>query len=1497
MTPRDELEARLTALLLGELPADEAAALCQQLEEDADLRLLHDRLAQTIGLVRKAAIVAPDLDPLASPDAPRLSAERREKLLASFKVVPIRPPSKFARWRQAHGRECAALAAMLVALLIVAAVLTTNSVIVRYARPQAYYDDGRGFLSTLLNGDVGMQERTGRRKAVTASLDGTDAELAADAALERSKATYLARVRDWNAPASAPNAGHVQTLTTTVADEAPAITPQVPSINGAFADAASRSSVQPTEMASEAKEPNIAARRTVIALPTWDDQPAGAQDREFDGRNSQLADSQSQWFGNNAVQSESGLFRGDQSGRDIEERSRRNDPAEHASVSVAPSGNRRSGGMGGGAGPGNVALGFDAIQNPPAAHGGFAFHTPADGKSASINDLAANEFGGEVAAVSPSTPPAAGKPADAPSPVAKTEGWEQNRNIAVESKDWVTMDARVLDGGMKHLNGVVTANPAPAPAQPVPATPLPTPAPPPASLPVVADGFQTKNDEPSLAQGTITNGWGSPMRNSFADATAATVQGPSSASFAVAEPSDLKYAWKVNGRFNPLLTGAYSQAPAQSKTFGEASQSERFDAPDKVQDFDADGTKAAFGLKPEGNITVGGDFTQVAQAAGEVTSIRKRVDIALPQGERGEGLEKLQVATGPISPVVINEIQSHPPADPATGLPAESVGKPAMRMNGVRTESEGLVEQKAKAAEEFTQLQTLYSSLTNASRDDVRRTLATATPDSELGRLLVEQNVAEQQLKNLSAKLAQGQGVDQAELEKLRGKLDISNRQFDNRVDGILNGLKLKIETTEGKSADRLAAGRSPEIDRLTKELESLHYVRDRLAVKISQDTVDAKLARSSIVEVVENADANVADKATLGQKVRGFFDDSVTRTAKIAVEKDMTDIGGIGEQRTPSQFDPYWTQTQIEKIQSKELLGKVATKLNLGEAWAKEHGGGQNLKTEDTVKLLQKKLDVRQDAKTGLLDIRAKSDSAEEASRIANAVAEVYQAERVARWREMSTNGLRVLQRELDLQNQKIAALKQELERRGRLVPSPQADVPLPKLAAGAPVPQPEVSAAENFFSTFSLNVSDVSFKLAAASLEKGQMPEAASVRTEEFINAFDYRDPEPGGSAPIAFAWERARYPFAHDRDLVRFSVKTAASGRQPGRPLNLVLAIDNSGSMERADRVRILRECLRVLGGQLQPQDRVSVVAFARTARLVVDGFSGKDAANLPQVVGQLAPDGGTNLEDAMNLAYQSARRHYLSNGVNRVVLLTDGAANLGDVEPASLKAKVEAHRQQGIALDCFGIGWEGFNDDLLEQLSRNGDGRYGFVNSTEAARSEFAAQLAGALKVAASDVKVQVEWNPRRVTAWRQIGYAKHQLKKEQFRDNTVDAAEIGAAEAGNALYTVQVNPAGEGPLGTVRVRFKVPGTSDYREHESPLPYAGAAKALEQSSPALRLAASASAFSEWLVSSPFAAEVTPDKLLGYLGGVPEAWGVDARPKKLEWMLRQAKSVAGR
>jgi Mg-chelatase subunit ChlD len=677
------------------------------------------------------------------------------------------------------------------------------------------------------------------------------------------------------------------------------------------------------------------------------------------------------------------------------------------------------------------------------------------------------------------------------------------------------------------------------------------------------------------------------------------------------------------------------------------------------------------------------------------------------------------------------------------------------------------------------------------------------------------------------------------------------------------------------------------------RKLEELQRSGQILSYKINSEGTDVLLPKTAMVEIIDQAVPPAAPGA-----IRRAFGGKVASTARVKVERDQSDITGLSSPAALSGYDPYFIQTESEVIQSEAILGKVVDNLKLNETWAKKQDG-RNLTKDETVALLKKNLDLSPVKNTDLLEIRYKSTDPDEAAKVANAVAEAYRDHRVEQRKELTMAGIQALKQGSAQIEQKIKAAQAEVDRlAGELQPSktPQPDAAPARPTVPAPIPQPEILTRENAFSTFSLNVSDVSFKLAQASLEKGVLPEVATIRSEEFINAFDYRDPEPGPGAPMGFAWERARYPFAQNRDLLRFSVKTAAQGRQAGQPLNLVLLLDSSGSMERADRVRIIREALRVLAGQLQPQDTFSVVTFARTARLFADGVPGNQAGKVAEDVSGLTPEGGTNLEDAMNLAYQTALRHYLANGINRVVLVTDGAANLGNVEPESLKQKVEANRKQGIALDCFGIGWDGYNDDLLEVLSRSGNGRYGFINTPEEAASGFAGQLAGALHVAAADVKVQVEFNPNRVTSYRQLGYAKHQLTKEQFRDNTVAAAQIGAAESGNALYVVEINPTGDGPLGTVHVRYKVPGTTDYREQEWTVPYTGTAGPFEQASPAMRLAGTASAFSEWLAASPYATEVTPDRLLGYLSGVPEVYGADTRPKALEWMIRQAQSLAG-
>jgi Mg-chelatase subunit ChlD len=842
-------------------------------------------------------------------------------------------------------------------------------------------------------------------------------------------------------------------------------------------------------------------------------------------------------------------------------------------------------------------------------------------------------------------------------------------------------------------------------------------------------------------------------------------------------------------------------------------------------------------------------------------------------------------------PAEINRPVPAPIVSPSTGLPA-------------RAEDEIL----EKKAIELDQVQT--TPLPESARQpaiDSKREKALAQPESD-----VELAVEEAQRRTL-APAPQRNSVAKADpkskdVKELSDLLAAAPSRPSLRTNGGVESLSeqtssLFLEKQRGFNGQAVGvpAG-TPET--LANDFNQSAYIvpvtpapRQDGGIQLNYSTtnwrreLDRLQDREGKVATIDRAERVSEKDRSLWATIRGAFGNKNDATVNVAVQAKTSQPSLLSPD--PASFDSYWLQSEFEAVKSKVVLNEVVNELKLNESWGERKAGGRPIAPEDATRRLREMIDVRQDTKSGQMDIRVKAGTAEESAKIANAVAEAYK-----KTRQQAVEAATVAKLERKAQPPDVEQnLGEKLDGSDVQKRSLEPDVPAPRRSPNAPVPQPEIVTAENAYSTFSLNVSDVSFKLAASSLEQGQMPDAASVRTEEFINAFDYRDAEPSRGQRIAFKWERARYPFAHNRDLVRFSIKTAASGRQAGRPLNLVLLVDNSGSMERADRVRIRRECLRVLASQLRPEDRISVIAFARTPRLWIDGMAGNQAGELPQRVGELTPEGGTNLEEAMNLAYQTARRHFQPNGINRVVLLTDGAANLGDVEPESLKKRVESNRAEGVALDCFGIGWDGFNDDLLEVLSRNGDGRYGFINTPEAAASEFAGQLAGALRVAASDVKVQVQFNPQRVTAYRQMGYAKHQLKKEQFRDNTVDAAEIGAAEAGNALYVIEVNPRGEGPLGVVRVRFKIPGTTDYREHEWTLAYDGTSKAFEQAAPSLRLAGTAAAFSEWLVASPFAAEVGTGRLLGYLNGVAEAYPGDPRPKKLEAMLRQAGSLAGK
>lgn len=440
------------------------------------------------------------------------------------------------------------------------------------------------------------------------------------------------------------------------------------------------------------------------------------------------------------------------------------------------------------------------------------------------------------------------------------------------------------------------------------------------------------------------------------------------------------------------------------------------------------------------------------------------------------------------------------------------------------------------------------------------------------------------------------------------------------------------------------------------------------------------------------------------------------------------------------------------------------------------------------------------------------------------------------------------------------------------------------------------ELSAAQEAFSTFSLHVSDVSFKLAAAALSQGEWPDASKIRIEEFVNAFDYRDPLPTQSERVACRMEQAIHPFLMQRNLLRISMRTAATGRSGSTPLRLTLLLDNSGSMERNDRRKTLQRAFEALIQQLTPADQITLISFANRPRLLADRVPGDQASQLLQIIETLPSEGGTNIEAALQLAMEKANEQLDSAAQHRVVLLTDGAVNLGNANPEKLSAMVTTMRDTGIAFDAAGISAQDLNDEVLETLTRQGDGRYYLLDSAESVSDGFANQIAGALRPSAKNVKVQIEFNPQRVGQYKLLGFEKHRLQKEDFRNDQVDAAEMTAAEAGVAVYQFEARPDGIGDIGSASVRFRDLATGQMVERTWPIPYESHPPRIEDSNPSMRIAAAAALFAAKLKAEPLGASVSLKAVASWLAGLPAADRNTARVQQLQSMVEQARQIRG-
>jgi Mg-chelatase subunit ChlD len=433
------------------------------------------------------------------------------------------------------------------------------------------------------------------------------------------------------------------------------------------------------------------------------------------------------------------------------------------------------------------------------------------------------------------------------------------------------------------------------------------------------------------------------------------------------------------------------------------------------------------------------------------------------------------------------------------------------------------------------------------------------------------------------------------------------------------------------------------------------------------------------------------------------------------------------------------------------------------------------------------------------------------------------------------------------------------------------------------------EQSAQTQPVSTFSLHVSDVSFRLAADALAAGEKPDPAAIRPEEFYNAFDYGDPAPGKGEAVSCRIEQTAHPIKQQRNLLRIAMRVPSTGRAATQPLHLTILLDTSGSMQRRDRTASVHDAMASLVSLLKPEDQITLIGFARTPHLLAESVSGKDAKRLISLVKKTPAEGGTDLDAALTLSGELAQRHHSPEALNRIVLITDGAANLGDADPKELSTKIEALRQKGIAFDACGVGTSGLDDAMLESLTRHGDGRYLLLDRASA-NAEFAKQLAGAFRPAAKNVKVQVRFNPNRVAHYRLLGFAQHRLKEEDFRNDKVDAAELSADEAANALYEIEPLPQGEGALGEVFVRFQDAATGQMVERSWTLPYEPKTSPFDRASPSIQLAGTAALIAQDLQGEP----VNLDELVGAVNQLRDRYRDEARVQTLINMFDQLRRI---
>lgn len=402
-----------------------------------------------------------------------------------------------------------------------------------------------------------------------------------------------------------------------------------------------------------------------------------------------------------------------------------------------------------------------------------------------------------------------------------------------------------------------------------------------------------------------------------------------------------------------------------------------------------------------------------------------------------------------------------------------------------------------------------------------------------------------------------------------------------------------------------------------------------------------------------------------------------------------------------------------------------------------------------------------------------------------------------------------------------------------------------------------PRTDPAEDRYSTFALDVDTASYTIGRRFLDDGHLPAPETVRVEEYVNFFDQRYVAPERDA-FAIHLEGGPTPFVDDSrwQVLRVGIQSRVVTDRQRPAANLTFVIDVSGSMNREDRLEAAKGALRVLVTELEGSDRIAIVAYNERAKVILESTLVTKADVILDAIEKLRAGGSTNLEGGLDEGYRLARRAFADGAINRVILASDGVANVGNTQAGRILDRVRGDANDGIDLVTLGFGMGNFNDVLLEQLADQGDGFYAYVDSQQEAKRLFRENLVSTLLTVAADAKIQVEFNSSVVDQYRLIGFENRDIADNDFRNDFIDAGEIGAGHSVTAIYEVKLRPrARVAGVATAFLRWRDPDTGAEWEMSEEILISQFADAYRFTSPTFQLSTTVAAYAEILRRSRF------------------------------------------